>query len=93
MARRVRRLLCNGTKAAVAVAVTPGRFSPRAKAAQSGSTRRRWPCVTGLGADDEDVAHRLIIGRRALCGVAIGGRRQHGPGFRDAQIRIAPIIG
>ncbi len=25
--------------------VTPGRFSSRAKAAQSGSARRRWPCV------------------------------------------------
>ena len=26
--------------------MTPGRFSSRAKAAQSGPTRRRWPCVT-----------------------------------------------
>ena len=42
-----------------------------------------------VGPDDEDVAHRLIIGRRALCGVAIGGRRQHAPGLRDAQVRIA----
>ena len=30
----------------VIVIVTPGRFSSRANAAQSGSARRRWPCVT-----------------------------------------------
>src|SRR3974390_805714 len=40
-------------------------------------------------ADDEDVAHRLVIGRRTSLRRAAGRRRQHPVGLRDLQFGIA----
>ena len=39
--------------------------------------------------DDEDVADGLVVGRRALGGVAVGAGGQHAPGLGDLEIGVA----
>ncbi len=48
-----------------------------------------------VGADDEDVAHRLVVGRRALQGIAGNLGRQHVVELGDGEIGVADhrIIG
>ena len=42
-----------------------------------------------VGADDEDVAHRLVVGRRASLRGAGRARRQHAVELGDGEVRVA----